>query len=255
MSPQTLIITGASRGIGAATARAAAKLGAHVVLCARSEPELVAVARQITDAGGQALAVTADVSRREDCQRLVSAALERFGGLDAIVSNAATLDPLTSIATCDPEAWQRALAVNVVGPLMLAQAALPHLKARKGRIINVTSGAAGIPISGVSAYCASKAALNQFGQCLAKEEPDVTVIGFDPGTVDTAMQSFIRAEGGPVMLPADYAIFTSFHQQGQLRSPEDPGRVLAHVALRSPREWSGTIVAWDDPRAGSLIAA
>lgn len=255
MSPPTLIIIGASRGIGAATARAAAKLGAHVVLCARAESELAAVARQIAEAGGQALAVVADVSRREDCQRLVSAAVERFGGLDGIVSNAATLDPFDTIAACDPEAWQLALTVNVVGPMMLAQAALPHIRARKGRIIHVTSGAASIPISGLSAYCASKAALNQLGQCLAKEEPEVTVIAFDPGTVDTSMQAFIRAEGGPVMLAADHAIFVGLHAQGQLRPPEEAGRILAHVALRSPRDWSGTIVAWDDARVHGLIAS
>lgn len=88
--------------------------------------------------------------------RLVSAALERFGGLDTLVRNAATLDPFDSIAACDPEAWQRALTVNVMGPVMLAQAALPHLRSRKGRIIHVTSGAASIPISEISAYCASK---------------------------------------------------------------------------------------------------
>jgi len=253
MSSQTLIITGASRGIGAATAHAAAALGANVVLCARSETALAVVARQITEAGGHALAVVADVSNREDCQRLVSAALERFGSLDAVVSNAATLDPVEPIATSAPEAWHRALTVNVIGPVMLAQAALPHLRARNGRVIDVTSGAAGLPLSGLSAYCASKAALNIFGQCLAKEEPEITVISFDPGTVDTAMHSFIRAEGQPAMLPADYAMFVGLHEQGHLRPPEDPGRALAHVALRAPREWSGAVMAWDDPRVQSLM--
>jgi 3-oxoacyl-[acyl-carrier protein] reductase len=254
MSPQTLIITGASRGIGAATARIAAQLGAHVVLCARSEADLAAVARQITQDGGHVLPVVADVSRREDCQRLVNAAVERFGGLDVLVSNAATLEPLVPIAACDPEAWQRALTVNLLGPVMLAQAALPHLRARKGRIIDVTSGAAGFPVSGMSAYCASKAALNLFGQCLAKEEPEVTVIGFEPGAVDTAMHTLIRAEGRPAMVRADYAIFEGLYEQGQLRPPESTGRPLAHVALRAPRDWSGTIVAWDDARVQNMIA-
>lgn len=251
MSSQTLIVTGASRGIGAATAHTAAALGASVVVCARSGAD--AVARQITEAGGQALSVTADVSNREDCQRLVAAAIERFGSLDAVVSNAATLDPVAPVAASDAEAWLHALRVNVLGPVMLAQAALPHLRARKGRIIDVTSGAAGIPISGVSAYCASKAALNIYDQCLAKEEPEITVISFEPGTVDTAMQTFIRAEGQPAMLSADYAMFVNFHQQGLLRPPEIPGRALAHLALRASHEWTGTIVSWDDPRVQSLF--
>lgn len=253
MSSQTLIITGASRGIGAATAHVAAALGANVVLCARSEADVAAVARQITEAGGQALPVTADVSNREDCRRLVGAALERFGSLDAVVSNAATLEPVAPIAAADPEAWQRAFTVNVIGPVMLAQAALPHLRARKGRIIDVTSAAAGLPISGVSAYCATKAALNIYDQCLAKEEPEVTVITFEPGAVDTAMQTLIRTEGQPAMLPGDYALFVNYYEQGQLRLPESSGRALAHIALRAPHEWTGTIVSWDDPRVQTMI--
>lgn len=130
---------------------------------------------------------------------------------------------------------------------------LPALRARQGRIIDVTSGAASLPIPGLSAYCASKAALNIFNKCLAKEEPEVTVVAFEPGTVDTAMQTFIRAEGQPAMLSADHAMFVSFHQQGLLRPPEVPGRALAHLALRAPHEWTGTIVSWDDPRVQSLI--
>lgn len=254
MSTQTLIVTGASRGIGAATARAAAALGANVVLCARSEADLDAVARPIAEAGGQVLSVAADVSNRDDCRRLVDATIERFGSLDALVNNAATLDPVEPIATSDPALWHRALAVNVLGPLMLAQAALPALRARQGRIIDVTSGAAGIPISGLSAYCASKAALNIFNKCLAKEEPEVTVIAFEPGTVDTTMHAFIRAEAQPAMQPADYALFVGLYEQGHLRPPDDIGRILAHVALRAPRSWSGTLVAWDDAQVQGLLA-
>lgn len=81
------------------------------------------------------------------------------------------------------------------------------------------TGVRDLPISGLSAYSASKAALNIFGQCLAKEEPEAMVISFDPGTVDTAMHSFIRAEGQPAMLPADYAMFVGLHEQGHLRLP------------------------------------
>jgi NAD(P)-dependent dehydrogenase (short-subunit alcohol dehydrogenase family) len=250
-----MIITGASRGIGAATARAAAALGANVVLCARSAADLAAVARPIEEAGGQVLSVAADVSDREGCKRLVGAALERFGSLDAVVSNAATLDPIAPIATSDPAVWHRALAVNVLGPVMLAQAALPALRARQGRIIDVTSGAASIPISGLSAYCASKAALDIFSKCLAREEPEVTVIAFEPGTVDTGMHAFIRAEAQPAMLPADYALFVGLYEQGHLRPPDEVGRILAHVALRAPRSWSGTLVAWNDPQVQSLLAA
>jgi NAD(P)-dependent dehydrogenase (short-subunit alcohol dehydrogenase family) len=255
MSPQTVIITGASRGIGAATARIAAAMGANVVLCARAESALHALAREITGAGGQALAAPADVSRQDECQRLVDRAVERFGGVDAIVNNAATAGPIAPVASCDPDAWLGSIAVNVLGPLMLAQAALPHLRARKGRVINVSSGAASIPVSALSAYCASKAALNICGQILAKEEPDVTVITFEPGTVDTDMHTFVRVEGEAAMLPADHALFKGFHESGALTQPEVPGRVLAHLALRAPRSFSGALIAWNEERAQRLIDA
>ena len=179
MTSRTILITGASRGIGAATACAAAELGANVVINARSEAELASVARRITDAGGQALSVPGDVSHREDCLRLVKSAVERFGGLDVLVNNAAIIGPLSPILTGAPEDAQRALAVNVLGPLMLAQAAAVHLRPRQGRIINVTSGAAGMPASGLANYCASKAALNAYNHILAKEEPELTVIAFE----------------------------------------------------------------------------
>lgn len=131
---------------------------------------------------------------------------------------------------------------------------LPALRARQGRIIDVTSGAASLPISGLSAYCASKAALNIFNKCLAKEEPEVTVVAFEPGTVDTAMHAFIRAEAQPAMQPADHALFVGLYEQGHLRPLADIGRILAHVALRAPRSWSGTLVAWDDAQVQSLLA-
>lgn len=255
MDPQTVIITGASRGIGAAAARIAASLGANVVLCARAEADLQIVAREIAGSGGQALAVPADVSRQDDCRRLVDRAVDRFGGVDAIINNAATVAPIAPISGCDPDAWLGSLAVNVLGPLMLAQAALAQLRARKGRVINVTSGVAGFPVSALSAYCASKAALNIAGQVLAKEEPEITVVAFEPGTVDTEMQTSVRVGGEAAMVPADRALFRSFQEQGALTRPEVPGRVLAHLALRAPRSFSGTIVAWNEERAQQLLDA
>jgi NAD(P)-dependent dehydrogenase (short-subunit alcohol dehydrogenase family) len=255
MAPRTIVITGASRGIGAATARAAAELGANVVLNARSEADLAGVARSIVEAGGQALAVPGDVSRRDDCLRLVQSAVERFGGLDAVVNNAAIVDPLSTLMTSAPEAVERALAVNVLGPLMLAQAAAVHLRPRKGCIVNVTSGVATFPVSGIGAYCASKAALNMCNHVLAKEEPELTVIAFDPGMTDTAMQTYLRTQAEAAMIPSDYAMFVGFNERGLIQPPDRIGRVLARVALRAPREWSGTVVVWDDERAQGLLAA
>ncbi len=209
METPTLIITGASRGLGAAVARLAAEMGANLVLNARSADELAGVAHRIEEAGGQAIAVPGDVSEQAEGNRLVERAIERFGRLDGLVNNAGIIQPIASVATSDIAAWERTQRVNVIAPLMLIQAALPHLRASGGRVINVSSGAATSAISGWSAYCASKAALNQLTAVLAREESAITALALRPGLVDTEMQADIRREGthgmagsGPRALPA-----------------------------------------------------
>ena len=135
MSNPTLIISGASRGLGAATARIAAEIGANMVLSARSEAELGALAETIQATGGTALVVPGDVTRVEDCARIVAAAVERFGGVDGLVNNAGRITPIARLAEADPAEWETLLRVNLYGPMLLTQAALPYLRAAHGRVI------------------------------------------------------------------------------------------------------------------------
>jgi NAD(P)-dependent dehydrogenase (short-subunit alcohol dehydrogenase family) len=230
MPDQILIITGASRGLGAATARIAAELGAGVALNARSESDLEAVAADIQAAGGEALAVAGDLSQPEVCQRLVEQTIDHFGALNGLVNNAGIIEPIAPVADWMPEAWERNLAINVLGPVMLTQTALPHLRPRAGRVINISSGAAVRPIPGWSAYCAAKAALNMFNRSLAVEEDAITAIAFRPGVIDTDMQVAIRELGATGMPPDEHARFLRFHQDGDLRPPEVVGRTLAILA-------------------------
>lgn len=253
MNNQTIIITGASRGLGAAAAEIAAAWGANVVLNARSADKLSEVTERIIEAGGQALAVAGDISQSEVCQQLVEQTIERFGTIDALVNNAGTIEPIATIAQSDPRDWQRNFAVNVLAPLMLTQAALPYLRARKGRVINVSSGAATYAIVGWGAYCASKGALNQFNEALAKEEPELTAIALRPGIIDTEMQSQIRREGATAMTPKDYQRFIGFYEQGGLQPPEVIGRALMALALHAPHAWSGEFVSWNEERVQALL--
>ncbi|HEX6385997.1 MAG TPA: SDR family NAD(P)-dependent oxidoreductase [Anaerolineae bacterium] len=253
MAEPTVIITGASRGLGAAAAQVAARLGANVVLNARSTNELEAVAQSIRDAGGNAIALAGDVSRLEDCQTLVQEAVNRFGRLDALVNNAGVVEPIAPIAEADPALWQQNLLINVLGPMMLTQAALPHLQTSQGRVINVSSGAAVNPVPGWSAYCAAKSALNHFNNVLAIEETSVTAIAFRPGVVDTEMQRVIREEGAEGMPEGAHERFVTYHEQGDLLPAEVPGMALAIVALQAPREWSGEFIAWDEERVQALV--
>jgi NAD(P)-dependent dehydrogenase (short-subunit alcohol dehydrogenase family) len=253
MTNQTILVTGASRGLGAATARLAAELGANVALMARSADDLEAVAEEIQASGGQALPLVGDVARAADCQRAVAETVERFGNLDAVVNNAGLLGPIAPIAEADPQAWEWNLAVNVLGPFYVTQAALPNLRRRRGRVINVSSGAAVRVFQGWAAYCAAKAALNHFTRVLAEEEPEITAIALSPGTVDTAMQRTIRREGGQGMPAELHARFVRNYEQGALLPPEVPGCALAVLACYAPPAWSSTFLAWNDPRVQSLV--
>ncbi|MCS7040025.1 MAG: SDR family oxidoreductase [Anaerolineae bacterium] len=166
-SGQTVVITGASTGIGRATAVAFRRAGARVVLAARSTAELEQLAAEL---GGpeHALPVTCDVTDPAQCQVLMDRAVAHFGGLDILVNNAGLLVSGT-FEHLQPGDLERQFTVNLFGVAHCIRAALPHLKRSRGVIVNVSSVAAfvGTPTSG--AYSASKAALNNLGQSLAAE--------------------------------------------------------------------------------------
>ncbi len=254
MAEQVVIVTGASRGLGAATARILAEMGARLVLNARSEGPLLTLVDEIRAAGGGAVAVRGDVSDPAVCRAVVQAALDRFGRLDALINNAGIIEPIAPVAEASGDAWARNLAINVIGPVLMTAAALPHLRARSGRVISVSSGAALDPVSGWGAYCAAKAALNQYNAVLALEEPQITAITFRPGVVDTAMQAAIRRDGAGKMAGDEHARFVGYFERGELPPPERPGRALALLALYAPHDWSGHFIRWNEERVAALGA-
>jgi NAD(P)-dependent dehydrogenase (short-subunit alcohol dehydrogenase family) len=253
MAKQTVVVTGASRGLGAAVARIAAQMEANVVLTARSEPDLQAVAQEIEDSGGRALPVAGDLSQVADCQRIVAEAVRAFGQVDALVNNAGVVTPIAPIATADPASWRDNLAVNVLGPFMLTQAALPDLRKAKGRVVNVSTGAAIVPVHSWSAYSVAKAALNHFTRALAAEEPDITTIAVRPSVVDTNMQATIRRQGAKGMPTETHARFVNYHERGELLPPEVPGCALAVLAFHAPQKWSGAFLSWDSEDVQSMV--
>lgn len=196
---KTIIITGASRGIGAAAALHLAALGGRVVLAARSEGDISALAEQIRQKGGQALAVTCDVAQYADVEALVAKAREGFGGVDVLINNAGLIDPIARLDESDPAAWDQIIDVNVKGVYHGYRAALPVMLAQDsgGTVINISSGAATGALEGWSHYCASKAAVLSLTKCGHKEYGDqgIRFVGLSPGTVATEMQVQIRASG------------------------------------------------------------
>jgi len=133
----------------------------------------------------------------------------------------------------------------------VAQAAIPHLRTARGRIVNVSSGAAVKAIEGWSAYCVAKAGGIHLTRLLAAEEPDITTVALRPGVVDTDMQALIRAEGAKAMNPEKRASFLELKATGQLLDPAVPARKIAWLALNAPSALSGAFLDYDDPRIGN----
>lgn len=214
------VVTGASRGIGAAAARALAQEGAAVALLARTEGACEALAAEIGAAGGRALAVGCDVSSGKQVANAIRAVREGLGRVDILINNAGVVDPIGKLADCPPDAWIRNVEINLGGALRLLHALLPDLLAADGTVVNVSSGAAHRPMEGWSAYCAGKAGLAMVTRSLHLEygTEGLRAFGFIPGVVDTEMQVQIRASGINEVsrLPRE-----------SLASPERPGRVIA----------------------------
>ncbi|MBY5935287.1 SDR family oxidoreductase [Tateyamaria omphalii] len=203
---KTVVITGASKGIGAATARHLAHHGAHVVLAARSAAALAALAEET-----RGTAIPCDVSDYDAVERMMAAA----GDIDVLINNAGLIDPIARLTDSDPEAWGRVVDVNLKGVYHGLRAALPGMIARgSGTVINISSGAATSALEGWSHYCATKAAVLSLTRVADKEarSAGVRVMGLSPGTVATDMQRDIAASGiNPVSqlpweahIPADW---------------------------------------------------
>lgn len=243
----SIIVTGASRGLGAATARWLGARGASVTLYSRDRAALEPVAQSVRELGGSPLIVDGDVADHHSCDRTVEAVVSAFGRLDGLVNNAGVLEPVAALSDTDPEQWQANVSVNLLGPYYMMRAAIPALRETAGRIVNISSGAATKAIRGWSAYCAAKAGLTHLTEVVAVEEPSITLIALRPGVVDTDMQAVIRREGPGVMDPDKVTYFEALKQEGRLEPPWVPARSAAWLALEAPSSWSGRFVEYDDP--------
>ena len=196
LTGKVVIVTGASRGIGAAAALALGKAGATLILTARDGGLAGDVAQAVVAAGGRATARSCDISDYAAAEGLVAETLGRFGRLDALINNAGVIDPIARIEDSDPATWARNVEINLVGAYNAIRVVLgPMVAAGGGTIVNVSSGAAIRPLEGWSAYCSAKAGLHMLTRAVHLEMVDkgIRVFGFQPGTTDTDMQVLIRA--------------------------------------------------------------
>ena len=233
---KTVVITGASRGIGEAAAEVFAGAGAHVALLARGEAAIGSIAERI---GAAAMAIPCDVSNYNDVASAVAQAEDRFGPVEVLINNAGAVEPVSHLATSDPEAWGKVIDINLKGVYYGMRAVLPGMIERgSGSILTISSGAAHGPVEAWSHYCASKAGVAMLTRMVDKEAGDkgVRAIGLSPGTVATQMQKEIKASGiNPVSqldwedhIPPDWPAKTLLWMCG----PEADGYVGAEISLR-----------------------
>lgn len=247
MQGKVVVITGASRGIGAAAARAFAGAGAQVALLARDSASIAELAAEI---GPNAMGVACDVADWSAVQAAVDAVQTRFGRIDVLINNAGVIEPIARLAEADPDVWARAVDINMKGVFHGMRAVLPIMRAQgAGTIITVSSGAAVNPIEGWSGYCASKAGALMLTRMAHLEEAahGLRVLGLSPGTVATDMQRKIKASGVNAVSQLDFSVHI----------PADwPAKALLWMCGSAADDWLGMDISLRDEgvrRAVGLI--
>lgn len=245
LTDRVALVTGAGRGIGRAIAIALAERGVAVLLLARSQPQLDAVAAEISASGGTAVAVAADVGDPLQAAAAVRRGAAEVGEIDMLINNAAVVSPLGPTASLDFAVVTAALGINVLGVIGLTAALLPPMVAAGwGRIVNVSSGIVAHPemMVGGTVYAAGKAAVEAHTINLAAEltGTGVTANVYRPGAVDTAMQAWIRSQPADEIGTGLHARFVDSYAQGALITPE---RSAESLVARLSDDVTGQV--WD----------
>lgn len=237
------IVTGASSGIGQASARLFAQEGARLIVVARGEERLQALATELNRNGGEAVAIVGDV-RDEDCARLaVQAAIEHFGGLDIAFNNAGTLGEMGPTPEVSTTGWRETLDVNLTSAFLAAKHQLPAMRARGGGSLIFTSTFVGhtVGLPGAAAYAASKAGLLGLTRALAAEfgAEGIRVNALLPGGTDTPLA---RAMNGT---PDAWAFVENLHALKRIATPEEQARSALYLASDASSFTTGTALLVD----------
>jgi len=204
LAGRVALVTGASSGIGDATARALADAGAKVAIAARRHERLDVLARELGGSGSEVLVLAADLAREEENRRIVVETEAHFGRLDILVNNAGVM-LLSPVDGSNPEDWRRMLELNVLAPMVSSQAALPGMRARGGgHIVSISSTAGRIANPNAAGYSASKFGIVAFSESLRREvyKDNIRVTVIEPGIVETELREHIPHAGTKQALDA-----------------------------------------------------
>lgn len=242
---KTLIVTGASRGIGRALALELAQKGVGLILNARSGFLLDQVASDCEAAGARVLPIAGSAADAGVASRLVDAALE-LGHFLGFIQLAGTLYPGPFLWELSEEHFREIFDSSVLASYQITHFAVPKLREQgRGIAVFFGSGAAEKIVPGIAAYCGAKAAEEHLARQLAAEVPEITTFVFRPGVVETRMQEEARtAQGGAA--EELRRTFWGFKNRGELISPEEAARSLVRILSRDPRRFHGRIATWRD---------
>lgn len=238
LSGQVAVVTGGGRGIGAGIARSFVECGASVVVAARRIDEIEAVARQLRDAGGKAVALATDVTELEQLENLARGALNEFGSLSIWVNNAGGSSMRMPSAELPREEWHRTIALNLTAVYEGTLVAAQHMDG--GCVINITSGAGTGPVPGSAHYGAAKAGVNSLTWTLAAElAPDIRVNAVAPGAIPTEvmLQALGKDESQLDEILAEWKIPLE-----RLGTPHDIGAACVYLASPAASWVSGEII-------------
>lgn len=193
------IVTGGSRGIGFAIAKEFITKGTKVLICSRNKKELLEAKEKLDPSGKKCFILQADVSKSQDCERLIDQTKLKFGRIDILVNNAGIYGPIGALEVNSLKDWQETIQINLMGVINFCHLVIPIMKKQKGgKIVNITGGAVGSnnPIPFFSAYFTSKIAIVGFSEILAKEveKYNIQVNCVSPGSFYTAMTKYLISQ-------------------------------------------------------------
>ena len=224
LSDKVALVIGGSRGIGAAVARRFASLGSRVAIGYRTRSDAAEMlVSEIATAGGQCIAIQGDITQTEAAQRIVRDTVAQYGRIDILI-NSAGVAPYRPLSAIDAAFVREIFDANVLGTVLVTQAALPHLTSPGGRIINFASALAFRPIPTSSIYAAAKAAIVTLTHAFSKElgSKGITVNAIAPGVIETEMTSAVLAERGAQIVAAT--------PLGRIGQPEDIAGIVTFLA-------------------------
>ena len=246
---KTVIITGASRGIGAAICRALRAKGIRVIGVARNGAALEALSAEKIGLGKMEY-VTGDVGDARTAEKALELAT-KGGSLEGLILNAAVLGPVATLADSPVDEIRSAFDTNVFSVLMWMQKALPALRMTQGRVIVTSSLVTEQSYVGFGTYSASKAAIKMFMSIMAAEEKDkgVTIMSVEPGIVETGLSTEFKETGGAKsFLSNDQRDFI----KANMKKPEDVAGAYAKLIMAAPKDKSGAYISWHEPWIAQL---